>query len=173
MTSPGDQVRREELGEFLRAQRARLTPAMLGFEGGRRRRTPGLRREEVAQLCGLSTTWYTWLEQGRDISLSAHALARLAGVLRLSPAERAYLFDLAGKRDPKGGEEAGPQAPDALVATLPLIACPAYVIDHRWDAQGWKRGRGPSLRRLARCRRAAAQPPALHLPRAGRPPADR
>jgi transcriptional regulator with XRE-family HTH domain len=131
-----DQARRLELGEFLRAQRARLTPAMLGFDGGRRRRTPGLRREEVAQLCGLSTTWYTWLEQGRDISLSAHALGRLAAVLRLSAAERAYLFDLAGKRDPKAVGEA-PSVPPALLATLPLIACPAYVLDHCWNAEGW------------------------------------
>jgi transcriptional regulator with XRE-family HTH domain len=137
MAMDGDLIRRLELGEFLKAQRARLTPAMLGFEGGARRRTPGLRREEVAQLCGLSTTWYTWLEQGRDISLSAPALARLAGVLRLSPAERAYLFDLAGKRDPRAGAETGPAAPGALLAALDLIACPAYVIDHRWEAQGW------------------------------------
>src|SRR5262249_46658199 len=91
----GDRARRLELGEFLRAQRARLAPDLFGLAPGPRRRTPGLRREEVAQLSGLSTTWYTWLEQGRPISLSAHALARLAGVLRFSAAERAYLFDLA------------------------------------------------------------------------------
>src|SRR3978361_526002 len=65
-----------------------------------RRRTPGLRREEVAALCGISTTWYTWVEQGRDISLSADALARLAGALRLTQAERAYLFELTRRRDP-------------------------------------------------------------------------
>ncbi|MDQ0468140.1 helix-turn-helix transcriptional regulator [Labrys wisconsinensis] len=132
-----DQARRLELGEFLRAQRARLTPAMLGFDGGGRRRTPGLRREEVAQLCGLSTTWYTWLEQGRDISLSAHALGRLAVVLRLSAAERTFLFDLAGKRDPKAPGEAAPSAPSSLIAVLPRIDCPAYVLDHLWNAEGW------------------------------------
>jgi transcriptional regulator with XRE-family HTH domain len=137
MTIDGAAARRLELGEFLRAQRARLTPALLGFEGGPRRRTPGLRREEVAQLCGLSTTWYTWLEQGRDISISAHALSRLAGVLRFTHAERAYLFDLAGKRDPKDGAEDATAPPSALLATLPLIGCPAYLIDHRWDALGW------------------------------------
>jgi transcriptional regulator with XRE-family HTH domain len=137
MTADGDRARRLELGEFLRAQRARLTPDLFGLAAGPRRRTPGLRREEVAQLSGLSTTWYTWLEQGRPISLSAHALARLAGVLRFSPAERAYLFDLAGRRDPRAPADETSAMPAALTAALSLIACPAYVIDHRWDAQGW------------------------------------
>ena len=123
----------------MKAQRARLTPGMMGLESGPRRRTPGLRREELAQLCGLSATWYTWLEQGRDISLSAHALGRLAGVLRLSAAERTYLFDLAGRRDPKEAQDSGPHTPDSLIATLPLILGPAYLLDHRWDAQGWNR----------------------------------
>src|SRR5690242_947542 len=61
MTADGDRARRLELGEFLKAQRARLTPDLFGLAAGPRRRTPGLRREEVAQLSGLSTTWYTWL----------------------------------------------------------------------------------------------------------------
>ena len=131
------EARRAELGEFLRAQRARLAPTTFGIVETGRRRTPGLRREEVAQLCGLSVTWYTWLEQGRDISLSSPALARLASVLRLSQAERAYLFDLAGRRDPQAGGDVEPSLPPAIVGSLPFIACPAYVLDHRWDAQGW------------------------------------
>lgn len=104
-----------------------------------RRRTPGLRREDVAQLCGLSTTWYTWLEQGRDIALSAAALARVADALRLNAAERAYLFELTRRRDPSP-PAAGP-APDAtpeeLRAALSAIAAPAYVLDRLWRAGGW------------------------------------
>ena len=86
-------------------------PAASGLPAGRRRRTPGLRREEVAQLCGLSVTWYTWIEQGREISLSPAALARLAAALRLDRAERAYLFELAGKRDPEEGVVRGDELP--------------------------------------------------------------
>ena len=89
MTLPVDQ--RRLLGAFLRARREALAPAAIGQPTGRRR-TPGLRREEVAQLSGLSTTWYTWVEQGRDIAMSAQAVARLAEALRLNPAERAHLF---------------------------------------------------------------------------------
>ena len=63
---------RRELGDFIRSQREKLSPQEVGLPGGARRRTPGLRREEAAQLCGLSVTWYTWLEQGRDMSLGAH-----------------------------------------------------------------------------------------------------
>ena len=92
MLLPAD--RRRQLGAFLRTHREVLTPGAAGqpTSGQGRRRTPGLRREEVAQLCGLSTTWYTWVEQGRDISLSAAALSRLADALRLTAAERAKYF---------------------------------------------------------------------------------
>jgi transcriptional regulator with XRE-family HTH domain len=132
-----DAIRRLELGEFLKAQRAKLAPGLFGLPAGTRRRTPGLRREEVAQLCGLSTTWYTWLEQGRDISLSAAALGRIAGVLRFTAAERAYLFDLAGRRDPRHGGEGEPEAPAALTAALPQISTPAYILDAYWTALAW------------------------------------
>src|SRR5262252_4059594 len=100
MIAPRSLEQRRELGQFIRAQRERLSPAGIGLAAGTRRRTPGLRREEVAQLCGLSATWYAWIEQGRDVSVSPTALARLATALRLGRAERAYLFELAGKRDP-------------------------------------------------------------------------
>src|ERR1700758_4489730 len=70
-------ARRQELGEFIRPHRERLTPEMVGFQGPGRRRTPGLRREEVAQLAGFSLTWYVWIEQGRDVSVSPSALSRL------------------------------------------------------------------------------------------------
>ena len=94
--------RRKELGEFLQAIRKRGTPEEFGFPQGARRRTQGLRREEVAQLAGISATWYTWIEQGRDVNMSADALVRMANALKLTRTERAYLFDLAGRRDPQG-----------------------------------------------------------------------
>ena len=97
-------ARRRELGDFIRAQRERMA-LDAGAIAARRRRTPGLRREEVAQLAGLSTTWYTWIEQGREVSVSPAALARLAKTLQLSPAERIYLFDLAGNAGESGRNE--------------------------------------------------------------------
>jgi len=129
---------RRELGDFVRAQREKLTPAAAGLAGaGARRRTPGLRREEVAQLCGLSTTWYTWIEQGRDVSVSPVALARLADALRLGRAERAYLFELAGKRDPKGDGDGTDDVPAVVLACVEAIGFPAYVLDRTWTARGW------------------------------------
>ncbi|HWI26163.1 MAG TPA: helix-turn-helix domain-containing protein [Stellaceae bacterium] len=133
---------RRALGDFLRAQRARLAPASLGFAAGRRRRTPGLRREEVAQACGMSATWYTWLEQGRDVSASPEALAALAGALHLTPAERAYLFALAARPDPAAPEASGnrvPEAPPALAEAVAAIAVPAYVLDRCWTALSWNK----------------------------------
>jgi transcriptional regulator with XRE-family HTH domain len=130
---------RKALGDFLRAQRARLTPASLGLGAGGRRRTPGLRREEVAQACGMSATWYTWLEQGRDVSASPQALGALAAALQLTPAERAYLFELAGKRDPTApaAESDGMDVPPALAAAVTAIGVPAYVLDRCWTARSW------------------------------------
>ena len=93
---------RRRFGEFVRSHRSQLKPQDVGLAPGTRRRTPGLRREEAAQLCGVSATWLTWIEQGRDVSVSPAALGRIAGALRLSRAERRYLFDLAGKHDPEG-----------------------------------------------------------------------
>src|SRR5215813_332959 len=115
------------LGAFLRALRERQSPADFGLAAGPRRRTPGLRREEVAQLCGLSVTWYTWIEQGRDVSVSSSALARLARGLRLSRAERNYLFELAGKRDPEKGRDTTDDIPIADLSCVDAIAGPAYV----------------------------------------------
>jgi transcriptional regulator with XRE-family HTH domain len=127
-------ARRRELGDFIRAQRERMAPEA-GMLAPRRRRTPGLRREEVAQLAGLSTTWYTWIEQGRDVSVSPTALARLASTLRLDRAPRAYLFELAGKRDPSPGDSTGDALPRAVPEAVAAIAAPAYVLDRNWDAR--------------------------------------
>jgi transcriptional regulator with XRE-family HTH domain len=131
-------VRRRELGEFVRAHRERLQPSMFGLEPGTRRRTPGLRREELAQLSGVGATWLSWIEQGRDIAVSANALARLARVMRLTPAERAYLFDLGGRRDPQAAEDHGADVlPAGLAATLEALPTPAYVLDRAWTAIAW------------------------------------
>ncbi len=89
--------RRKDLAEFLRAKRAALKPSDFGLPTSGRRRAPGLRREELAQISGIGTTWYTWLEQGRDINVSVDLLQRLTRALRLSPHDAAYLFSLAGQ----------------------------------------------------------------------------
>src|SRR5271155_306780 len=88
-------MRRQELSDFLRTRRARVAPADVGLPAARRRRTPGLRREEIAHLAGISVTWYTWLEQKRPIRVSAGALDNLACVLQLDSTERIQLFQLA------------------------------------------------------------------------------
>jgi transcriptional regulator with XRE-family HTH domain len=128
---------RDELASFLRAQREKLSPAGIGLPASGRRRTPGLRREEVAQLAGLSVTWYTWIEQGREVAVSPHCLARLAGALRLDRAARAYLFALAGRRDPNSSTAASDDPPPALLACLRAICAPAYVLDRSWEARAW------------------------------------
>ncbi|MFI5014490.1 MAG: helix-turn-helix transcriptional regulator [Hyphomicrobiales bacterium] len=131
---------RRELGEFVRAHRERLPPATIGLPAGGRRRTLGLRREEVAQLCGLSTTWYTWIEQGREVSVSPTALARLADALRLGHAERAYLFELSGKRDPDHGVDEIEELPAAALRCVEAILPPAYILDRAWNARSFNAG---------------------------------
>src|SRR3954453_18793702 len=125
------------LGDFIRTHRERLSPLAVGLPPGPRRRTPGLRREEVAQLCGVSPTWYTWIEQGRPVSASADALARIAVALQLSRAERAYLFELAAQRDPAEPDPAAADAPATLLETVQLVSAPAYVLDRQWNALAW------------------------------------
>jgi transcriptional regulator with XRE-family HTH domain len=86
-----DEIRRQELSDFLRTRRARVSPAVVGLTANQRRRTPGLRREEVAHLARMSITWYTWLEQKRPIKVSGGMLDNLARVLQLDPIERKQL----------------------------------------------------------------------------------
>ena len=122
-----------EFGEFLTSRRARLQPADVGLPDGTRRRTPGLRREEVAQLAGVSPTYYAFLEQGRDISPSSQVLDALARALRLSPAERDHLYTLAQRGAPPG---AG--APETLGAGITALVDrldpdPTFVKGRRWD----------------------------------------
>ena len=95
-----DQVQRKELAAFLRSRREATDPRDVGLKPGRQRRTPGLRREELAGLSGVSVTWYTWLEQGREISVSRKVLDSVARVLRISPTEQAHMYTLAGLRVP-------------------------------------------------------------------------
>lgn len=130
---------RRQLGAFLRARREALSPGHTGLAPHGRRRTPGLRREEVALLSGISTTWYTWLEQARDIALSPAALARLADALRLTAAERAYLFELTRRRDPapRGANAVGNAAPPELVAALQATTVATYLLDPLWCARAW------------------------------------
>jgi len=131
MTSP-DQ--RRLLGAFIRAHRERLPPE--GAPG--RRRTPGLRREELAARAGISVTWCTWIEQGRDVKASPLALARLAHALMLSRAERVYLFELSGARDPDGPmTDAIADAPASIRAAVEAVTYPAYGLDRLWNACSW------------------------------------
>ena len=129
-----------KLGEFVRACRERIQPESLGLPQTFRRRTPGLRREELATLCGVSSTWITWLEQGRPVSASAKTLTKLADVLHLSKAERKYLFSLADKVDP-AAESITPGAVNAhaVQEIVKVIQAPAYVLDRRWNAIAWNR----------------------------------
>lgn len=125
---------RHELASFLRACRERLLPADVGLPSGGRRRTPGLRREEVAALAGVGLSWYTWLEQGRDIGVSNEFLDNLARVLRLDAGERRHLYLLAQQRPPAEPGRTWCQVP-ALVRRLmdDLDDYPAFVLNLRWD----------------------------------------
>src|SRR4051812_21014540 len=104
-TAATDGIRRGELAAFLRSRRERITPEQVGLPRGRRRRTPGLRREEVAQLAAVGVTWYTWLEQARDIHVSVQVLDSIARALLLDRSERQHLFELSGAVDPSPGSQ--------------------------------------------------------------------
>lgn len=130
-------TKRKELAEFLTALRQRGTPEAFGFPSGARRRTQGLRREEVAQLASISATWYTWIEQGREVNVSAEALDRLALALKLSKSERTYLFDMADRRDPQAHINEVDTAPETLINMLENIAIPAYIMGRTWDVLAW------------------------------------
>jgi transcriptional regulator with XRE-family HTH domain len=134
-----DLERRKELGRFLRDRRARLTPQAVGLPPGERRRTPGLRREEVAQLTHISATWYTWLEQGRGARPSLAVLDGLTRALRLGPDEHDHLLALCGYTDVLVPEpSAGAGVPLAVQTMLDALnPIPAYVINLRYDVLAW------------------------------------
>lgn len=131
-------VRRPELRDFLRNRRSRITPAEMGLPTNGRRRSSGLRREEVAVLAGIGPSWYQWLEQGRDIAVSAQVLDAVARVLRLDDAERRHLYVLA---------ELNPPSPDAAPQVVyceglqRLIDAwdpnPATMLDRHWNHVAW------------------------------------
>ncbi|GAB7128419.1 helix-turn-helix transcriptional regulator [Silvimonas sp. JCM 19000] len=133
-------IQRQALGAFLMATRQKCQPAAFGFPHGQRRRTQGLRREEVAQLADISPTWYTWIEQGREINVSGKALDRLALALRMDKTQRAYLFELAGQHDPNAPQAADEIAPLALQQIVDDFAMPAYVLGRFWDVLAWNGG---------------------------------
>ncbi len=125
--------RRRELADFLRTRRERITPETVGLPPGRRRRTPGLRREEVAQLSAVGVTWYTWLEQARDIQVSAQVLDAVARTLMLDPGERAHLFVLAGVPDPVPSKECPTVSESVRLTLQQLEPLPACVMNSRYD----------------------------------------
>lgn len=138
--SPGDR-RLADLAAFLRTRRERLTPEQAGLtlrHGPRGRRAPGLRREGIAELAGMSVAWYTHLEQGRDVRPSAASLRRLAEALRLNDDERAYLLTLA--TDVVAPEQLPPGrpvfTPDLARLLDGLHPNPAFLMDRAWDVVG-------------------------------------
>ena len=125
---------RRELGAFLSSRRARLQPADFGLPPGQRR-TPGLRREEVALLAGVSVSWYTWLEQGREIQPSADALRRIGKVMKLDQVESAHLFALSARAAPPVA--ASGRVSEGLEMLVRSIDVPAYVRNTRLDILVW------------------------------------
>jgi transcriptional regulator with XRE-family HTH domain len=127
--------RRVELGDFLRKRRARLSPADVGLVADGRRRTAGLRREEVAVLANIGLSWYSWLEQGKDINVSNRVLDAISQALRFSESERVHLYYLAGVHPPQPGQDAGrPSDLTRLVqVTEGYSPNPASLLDRYWN----------------------------------------
>lgn len=132
--------RLHELAQFLRNRRSRITPEQAGLPGGGRRRTPGLRRGEVAQLSGVSVDWYTWLEQGRHIRASTQVLDAIARTLQLDPNERKHLFLLALQQLPADLAPPESVVNPTLQTFLDLQGTsPAYITDQRLNIVAWNR----------------------------------
>jgi transcriptional regulator with XRE-family HTH domain len=131
------ELRRRELAGFLRSRRERIAPEEVGLPPAARRRTPGLRREEVATLAGVGVTWYTWLEQGRDINASPQVLEAVARTLLLDPHEREHLFRLAEVPDGSDSGDCRTIPPDVQVLLDHLVPYPACVRNARFDVLGW------------------------------------
>jgi transcriptional regulator with XRE-family HTH domain len=133
-----ESARCQALADFLRTRRERLQPAEVGLPARPRRRTPGLRREEVAELANVGVSWYTLLEQGRDVHPSRSVLANIAQALHLTPAEQQHLFFLA-QQEPTSviAEEADQITPALQRVVEALDPHPAFAIGRRWDALAW------------------------------------
>ncbi|CQR70982.1 hypothetical protein SOV_44920 [Sporomusa ovata DSM 2662] len=137
-----EEIRRIELSKFLRTRRERINPENYGLPISPRRRTPGLKREEVAQLAGVSVSWYTWLEQGRPIQVSEQVLNSIARVFQLDWAERKHLFVLA--KDYYPTQELATDNTCFISSNLQQVLdvfgiCPAYVMDQRWQVVAWNK----------------------------------
>jgi transcriptional regulator with XRE-family HTH domain len=130
-------TQRRQLIDFLKGCRARLSPTEVGLPDTNRRRTPGLRREDVAALAGVSVTWYTWLEQGRDIQVSADVLERVCATLRMSRDEREYLFALVQHRPAPPVATRQEEVSLSLARMLKALDVPALVMTSRWDVLAW------------------------------------
>lgn len=128
---------REELSRFLKSARARLSPAEVGLPVGERRRTKGLRREEVAALSGMSVTWYTWFEQGREVQLSVPMIERLGRTLRLDGNEREFLFALAQHRPPPLETQIDEEIRPATQHMMDSLSIPALIVVEDWTVIGW------------------------------------
>ncbi|WP_426512171.1 helix-turn-helix transcriptional regulator [Dactylosporangium sp. McL0621] len=126
-----------QLGDFLRAQRARLTPHDVGLPGGPRRRTPGLRRQEVAELAAVSVDWYIRMEQGRAGTPGTAVLDALAAALRFSEAQRQHLHLIARGEAPAARHEPAPVAASLLAVLDGMPQLPAYLVDFRFDVLAW------------------------------------
>ncbi|HTK11734.1 MAG TPA: helix-turn-helix transcriptional regulator [Ktedonobacteraceae bacterium] len=139
MQQHSEKQRRKELGEFLRTRRTNLSSQQIGMPPGLRRRTPGLRREEVAIAAGMSTTWYTSLEQGRDIQVSSSILSSLANVLQLTEDEQTYLFTLAKQPLPLkiSQEKSVPRIYQHVLDEMGML--PALLTGRTYDILGWNR----------------------------------
>jgi transcriptional regulator with XRE-family HTH domain len=140
VTSDRPPTRQAELAAFLRLQRARVTPADAGLVAGSasgRRRTPGLRREEVAELSGVGVTWYTWLEQGRDITASAQVIDALARALQLNPDQHRHLSELAGVPPPERRAPVDEMLPRLQLLVDAAAPSPASVYDRHFDYLAW------------------------------------
>lgn len=129
-------VHPQQLGAFIKEHRDRLRPEDVGLPPGTRRRATGLRREEVAQLCGVSPTWITLIEQGRTTSVSTSTLKKISQALLLSKAEHEYLFNLAGLGDPQIISDTA-MPPEQLQLVVQRIDAPAYVLNKFWDVVAW------------------------------------
>lgn len=135
-----EKERRQALADFLRTRRARLQPGEVDLPAGRRRRTPGLRREEVAELASIGVSWYTLLEQGQDVHPSRHVLESLAQALRLNHYEKQHLLILAGQALPARAALESEQVTPALERVVEALSPhPAFVIGRRWDVLSWNR----------------------------------
>lgn len=137
-----DEVRLAALSDFLKVHRGKLQPKSVGLPEGSRRRTPGLRREEVAQIAGVSTTWYTWLEQGREIRMSDQVLERIAYALQLNEEEKRYMLQLANPREEEPHAQAQVPATAGIGQALQtiiseLVRYPVLVSDRRCQIVGW------------------------------------